>query len=448
MKTIILTFSATLFSLASFSQNALVLKDNPYVVINGGTSGTEAVLVINEANPNGIKTSGTGGNIITRGEFDYIKWNVGNGTAGNTYTVPFATGLVSNAGEEKIPLSINFTTAGVGNGHLVLSTWEVSTAGSDNTPFPSAVAHMAGANGQADVSEYVVDRFWIIDVDNPLGVGSAYTTNPTPSISFGYNTSGAEAGSGNVLTVGNLGAQRYSSTDNKWYGWFIGGVPQSIWGTDNGTGLNTGAASVSGVNIAPALWERTWTLADYTEPLPVTLVSFNGDCQEEGIVLAWQTASEANNDYFEILSSTDGEEFSSLGTIQGAGNSNSSINYEFTDNTPSGHDTYYKLIQVDFDGTSTSLPVIKTSPCNNSDNIHAYTSTPGTIVLDYTSLTDEDIEILIYDATGRIIKNHETKIAQKGFNKFTIEYGNVAFGNYMLVVKTNTNTYAEKLILK
>ena len=60
--------------------------------------------------------------------------------------------------------------------------------------------------------------------------------------------------------------------------------------------------------------------------------------------------SETNNDHFEILRSTDGINFATIGFIDGNGNSNNCINYQFTDNAPEQGLLYYQLKQVDIDG--------------------------------------------------------------------------------------------------
>jgi hypothetical protein len=178
----------------------------------------------------------------------------------------------------------------------------------DNTPYPSEVIHMAGADGSADVSENVVDRFWVLDIDDPMGTGEVYTTQPTANISFSYNTDAEEIGNGNSITMGDLVAQQYDGVVDKWFGWFSGGTANGVYGIDNGAGV------VSGVIPPSNAWYRTWTLSDKSSPLPIELTYFNSHCENEGLVLEWQTASEINNEYFEILKSFDGVNFEVLTT--------------------------------------------------------------------------------------------------------------------------------------
>ena len=85
-------------------------------------------------------------------------------------------------------------------------------------------------------------------------------------------------------------------------------------------------------------------------PLPVTFVAFTGRQVGNTIVLDWATASENDNNYFEIERSADGVNYVTIGYVDGAGNSSSLLGYQFTDNAPEQGQLYYRLSQVDFDG--------------------------------------------------------------------------------------------------
>lgn len=99
--------------------------------------------------------------------------------------------------------------------------------------------------------------------------------------------------------------------------------------------------------------------------LPVNLKTFDCSLAEEGILLEWQTASESNNSGFEVLRSGDGHYWEELGFVEGQVNSNTIQYYRFVDRSGLRHSNYYKLRQIDLDGTSTYS---KTLICNHSDN--------------------------------------------------------------------------------
>ncbi|QKG58224.1 T9SS type A sorting domain-containing protein [Hymenobacter sp. BRD128] len=94
--------------------------------------------------------------------------------------------------------------------------------------------------------------------------------------------------------------------------------------------------------------------------LPVTLTRFSGSRTSDGghVSLNWATASEVNNAFFAVERSTDAQTFDVLGQVAGAGTSSTARAYTFLDEYPLASTTYYRLRQVDLDGTSTFSPVV------------------------------------------------------------------------------------------
>jgi len=138
-----------------------------------------------------------------------------------------------------------------------------------------------------------------------------------------------------------------------------------------------------------------------TTTLPVewgyfTLDEINGD-----IKLKWQTVSETNNKHFEIQKSSDDEIFNTIAFVPGSGNSNTPVEYSYTDKNSETGITYYRIKQVDFDGNedySKTLSVINENP------------TPGIAVNTFFNQqlnVSTELEILypvameLYDMTGK-----------------------------------------------
>jgi hypothetical protein len=84
--------------------------------------------------------------------------------------------------------------------------------------------------------------------------------------------------------------------------------------------------------------------------LPVDLLYFNGDGYKTYNKLNWSTASEQNSDYFMIERSVDGNNWKSVVTKPGVGNSNTITNYSHNDSYHNIGIVYYRLYQFDFDG--------------------------------------------------------------------------------------------------
>ncbi len=87
-----------------------------------------------------------------------------------------------------------------------------------------------------------------------------------------------------------------------------------------------------------------------SNPLPVELLSFDATLEDGQVLLEWKTASEINNDFFEIQRSENGNDWTVIGEIDGNGTSNEIISYSFIDEDPIFGKSFYRLKQVDFDG--------------------------------------------------------------------------------------------------
>ena len=130
-------------------------------------------------------------------------------------------------------------------------------------------------------------------------------------------------------------------------------LPGSTGGSFDAVGLTPGQNYVlmidgwAGSNCDYTIdgWEET------VNPLPVELLSFDVLKQAHENLLVWTTAAEVNNDYFVLERSFDAINFDEIGTVDGAGNSQGEIDYSFSDRDVRTGMTYYRLKQVDFDGT-------------------------------------------------------------------------------------------------
>ncbi len=107
--------------------------------------------------------------------------------------------------------------------------------------------------------------------------------------------------------------------------------------------------------------------------LPVTLTYFTAEESSGSVILKWATAQEINNAYFDVERSVDGTAFTKIATIQGAGNSNENLDYQFTDfNIPSSGKIQYRLKQVDIDGKFeySKIVTVRSSAANQSISIY------------------------------------------------------------------------------
>ena len=99
--------------------------------------------------------------------------------------------------------------------------------------------------------------------------------------------------------------------------------------------------------------------------LPIDLISFTGEVLGGSVhpvvLIEWTTLSQVNNDYFEVQRSIDVEQWKTIETVTGAGNSNSQMSYTIIDDNPIHGISYYRLKQTDYDGQYESFHTISIS---------------------------------------------------------------------------------------
>ncbi|MGB3850040.1 MAG: T9SS type A sorting domain-containing protein [Tunicatimonas sp.] len=142
-----------------------------------------------------------------------------------------------------------------------------------------------------------------------------------------------------------------------WYNLKVMEWNGSAWDSRGGTGHESNPIPTQDKGFFNAtsnisFFEKFVTLGSASEAnaLPVELISFTAEAKEQTVELVWETASEINNDYFEVRRSVDGINFKKIGEVAGNGNTVDVIRYEFVDQMPVSGISYYQLKQVDFDG--------------------------------------------------------------------------------------------------
>ncbi|NBR13850.1 MAG: T9SS C-terminal target domain-containing protein, partial [Crocinitomicaceae bacterium] len=202
-----------------------------------------------------------------------------------------------------------------------------------------------------------------------------------------------------------------------------------------------GYAQQNGItSFSPFTISSRWGLG-YISPLPVELIDFKATCLEDKTVkIEWNTASENNSSYYDVLKSINGTSWNVLENVLAAGNSTSLLNYQVFDRELSLGNVYYKLKQVDIDGKFKMYDVIN-SNCDEeilTDKLKAYPN-PSTnqFYIDFNSVNIEGVgEITISDSKGLVIYSRSVQI-EKGNNFFTINELSASPGLYYINLKSN-----------
>lgn len=147
-------------------------------------------------------------------------------------------------------------------------------------------------------------------------------------------------------------------------------------------------------------------LAKYstTISLPIELTSFSAKCSDGNVTINWQVASQINNNYFTIERTLDGINFETIGTLQGGGNTNQTMNYSFVDANPLPSTSYYRLRQTDYDGKTEAFTIVAVS-CED-ENTWSFNLKPNPATNELTISLNGKKElttILITDVIGQVI---------------------------------------------
>ncbi|MCF2447034.1 ExeM/NucH family extracellular endonuclease [Dyadobacter sp. CY345] len=158
---------------------------------------------------------------------------------------------------------------------------------------------------------------------------------------------------------------------------------------------------------------------DLTNPLPVSLVSFTGKTiygteSSPKILLSWTTASEVNNEKFEIEKSYNGKNFEKIGTVSGKITTAVRSDYSFEDtDAKSGQLYYYQLKQVDLDGTFERSRIIAVRTDSFEGNVHIYPNpSAGSFSISGADLRTTSFSL--FDAMGRKIQVTAQPTSQNG----------------------------------
>lgn len=423
MKLLFCLLSLILSSLL-YSQGRIVMNNDAYINMSGGTAATPIYIVLDNPNGNAITTTGSGGNLISENEYNKVRWNILGNTG--TYTLPFTTGTGTNV---KMPLTYQITGAGSGGTHIDFSTYPTNIG---NTPYPSMVTNVLDQNTEtADNSQYILDRFWLIDAMN-------YTTRPSATMDMGYDPSET---AGNIVAPGAMFAQRYNSNTNSW----TGGGPGLIltFGADN-----AGAQTIENIVVPSSEMYAAWSIFDNTNPLPVELTHFSAECMTDFVELYWETASELNASHFNIEKSIDGSNWEIITTSQAQGTTSNATNYNFRDYNPKGTVAYYRLVQFDFDGQYKIFDAQSVAPCSDNElSIEVSNMPDNKFQVKVTSPDEQSFQMNLISISGQTVKETEKLDAVEGDNVFLFDGSSLSPGIYMVSVFNEVEKTTQKLII-
>lgn len=175
--------------------------------------------------------------------------------------------------------------------------------------------------------------------------------------------------------------------------------------------------------------------------LPVTLLNFSGENENNNNKLLWTTATEINNDYFELERSYDAINFEKISEVDGAGNSSNILNYyqidySFNRTNPV---SYYRLKQVDFDGQFSYSNIVALQNDTKMGEILIYPN-PANNYLNLTHSNDELTVFQIYSIEGKLISQGDFKSSHQ------IDLNFFSSGTYLIKLISQNIVHQQKFI--
>ena len=197
-----------------------------------------------------------------------------------------------------------------------------------------------------------------------------------------------------------------------------------------------------------ANWITSNITASFTLPiscsvLPIELVSFEAKAQNHGTKLNWLTASELNNSYFIVERSFDTKQFENIGKINSHDNATTPQYYIFIDEKPFNGINYYRLKQVDNNGTFTYSKIVSATNSANGSLVIYPSITEGVVSLQYLNNPMQSIDV--FNANGLLMMTKN--LNKEAQNIVQLNLSTLPEGLYILSIKTE-NGFASGRVYK
>ncbi len=409
-----------------------------------------------------VDYAGASAQVISALTYYYLKMSnsAGASMSGNTTinsTLTLTTGNISLGSYDLIMASGSSISGGSNSSFIYTgSTGSLkynSCAASSTKTFP--VGHTNSSAGYVPLvltfnGGHTTDDFSVIAVDKVTNDGTrngtAYTSTVVKAMWYIIETN---SGGSNVTMQ-----FQWNATDEA-----AGFVRSSCYMSHftNSAWEKPGAdGSASGSN------PYTFTYSNYTGsfspfgmggsggPLPVDLLFFRAEAENETAQLKWATASEINNDYFEIQKSLDGKNFETIGKIIGAGNSQQIVKYSYIDSNLSSGINYYRLKQKDYNGevSYSKIEVVSNQKLNSHKIKLRLYPVPASdfINIELNNIGELETLIRVIDMTGNTISEKIITLT-KGYNIIEMAIRDIPDGVYFIQIPGVANYQSTRFLI-
>lgn len=182
---------------------------------------------------------------------------------------------------------------------------------------------------------------------------------------------------------------------------------------------------------------------EYQGTLPVTLISFSAKKSNTNVQLQWKLASEFSNEKFVVEHSPDLVNFKKLTEVLSKGDTQNELVYNFTDHTPIAGNNYYRLSQVDRDGTSKVLGVEVVKFDFSKVDVTIYPNPAQDFIKLKANNFEGSVNIKLVSLLGQTLMSKRFN----SVNEVLLDVRNINAGNYILIVKNHKDSLTDRLTI-
>jgi hypothetical protein len=191
-----------------------------------------------------------------------------------------------------------------------------------------------------------------------------------------------------------------------------------------------------------------WDNLIFDYVIPVELTSFTASVIGNGVKLNWSTATETNNRGFEIQRSVNNREFTAIDFVQGHGTTTDKREYSYLDNSGAAGTIYYRLKQIDYDGTFEYSQVVEVAKVVSYELSQNYPNPFNpTTTITYSIPQNSFVTLKVYDVLGSEVAELVNGTVEAGIHKINFNAFNLNSGVYFYTIKAGNFNETKKLML-
>ncbi|WP_018345120.1 T9SS type A sorting domain-containing protein [Cytophaga aurantiaca] len=393
------------------------------------------------------------------------QYYLAGGTSNNNGTMNFANELRLDGGTLNINANstVNVNSLYKNNGTINMDNHSLLNIATNITTWNGTpinlVSGCASIMGSTTASSSAINNPFLSNMNlnfcgaAPMNGGGCITTLTSVSNngSNAYRITGNfSCGSGlsNLQYINIIGATGVTNLNGYWQVTKINATTFDLIGSTFTTGAVFGSTSVqfdqSKLMLGPSTYLGYSGCTNPCAPLPIKLLSFTATKDNGSVKIAWQTIEEKNNDYYVIERSTDGVHFETVTTVRGNRNSSSLLTYDQYDYSPYPGTSYYRLKQVDLDGSFSYSSIAAVEFDSQSDWIvFPNPSKDGSFTIASSFAENEVVTVTVTDVTGNRVRYYDNSLyAQE------MQVSDLASGLYIVSIQTVTQILSKKLVVQ